>query len=139
MTVVIRMKRIGRKNHPTYRIAVADSRKPTDGRILATLGHYDPVSSVPELRLKLDVEAARHWLSHGAKPSPTVASILRRMKVHEGLPEPKKRVRTGRTKDTATAKRRIAIKAERAARKTERQKGRAAAKKAAAAAAQPAS
>ncbi len=134
MSVVIRMKRIGRRNHPTYRIAVADSRRPVDGRVLASLGFYDPVSSVPDLRLKLDVEKARHWLGAGALPSETVASIFRRLGVYEGLPVKKKRVRTGRSQDTANAKRRAATKETRTTRKAERSKAKVSAKRAAKAA-----
>ncbi len=133
MAVVIRMKRIGRRNRPTYRIAVADSRMPTDGRVLENLGVYDPVSSKPELRLKLDVEKSREWLGRGALPSETVRSIFRRLKVYEGLPEKKKRVREGRDADTATRRRRREAEAQRAAAKEIRRKERAAAKRAAAA------
>lgn len=135
MSVVIRMKRIGRRNRPSYRIAVADSRRPTDGRVLDEIGVYDPVSPKAELQLKLDVEKARKWLGNGALPSETVASIFRRLGVYEGLPEKKKRARRVRNPETATAKRRAAAKSARAERKGERRTARAASKKAAKAAA----
>ena len=86
MAVVIRMKRTGRRNRPSYRISVADGRAPRDGRTLDNLGFYDPVSPVADLRLKLDVERARHWVQHGAQPSETVESIFRRAGVYEGHP-----------------------------------------------------
>jgi small subunit ribosomal protein S16 len=136
MAVVIRMKRTGRRNAPCYRISVADSRNPRDGRTLETLGLYDPISPVEDLRLRLDVERARFWVSQGAKPSHTVNSIFRRMNVYEGQPEPKTRTRDGRRKDTATAKRRQAAKAARAEAKKARQVERLAAKRAAAKAAE---
>ena len=96
MAVVIRMKRTGRKNRPCYRISVADRALPRDGRTLDTLGIYDPASSKPELRLRLDVERARHWIERGAKPSDTVNSILRREGVYEGRPVHKPRKRKER-------------------------------------------
>jgi small subunit ribosomal protein S16 len=135
MAVVIRMRRTGRKNRPCFRINVADSRFPRDGRMLETLGLYDPIRKDVAAQLTIDVERARHWLKAGAKPSETVASIFRR----QGVFEPKpivKRERPGRTQKTKTAERRAKIKAERAARKgeraTARRKTKRAAKKAAA-------
>ena len=78
MAVVIRMKRTGRRNRPCYRISVADSRSPRDGRTLETLGLYDPVSRDAEAQTKLNVERAKHWVGVGAKPSETVRSIFKR-------------------------------------------------------------
>ncbi|HED65680.1 MAG TPA: 30S ribosomal protein S16, partial [Planctomycetes bacterium] len=69
MAVVIRMKRTGRRNRPCYRISVADRAKPRDGRTLDNLGVYDPASPKEELRLTLDVEKAKDWISRGAIPS----------------------------------------------------------------------
>lgn len=131
MSVVIRMKRTGRKNAPCYRISVADSRNPRDGRTLETLGIYDPISPKDELRLRLDIDRARYWLSKGALPSHTVHSIFTRENVYEGQAPAKPRTRDGRRKDTATAKRRQAAKAGRAERKQARQAERIAAKRAA--------
>lgn len=137
MAVVIRMKRTGRKNAPCYRISVADSRNPRDGRTLETLGLYDPISPKEELRLRLDVERARYWIEKGARPSHTVHSIFTRENVYDGLPETKPRGRDGRRKDTATSKRRQERKSTRAeakqARSAERLAAKRAAKKAAAA------
>src|SRR5262247_505468 len=101
MAVVLRMKRTGRKNRPSYRISATNSRSARDGRTLETLGHYDPASPVEALRLKLDPERIRYWLSQGARPSETVASILRK----QGIPLPtrenrKVRERPGRKKPT---------------------------------------
>ena len=91
MTVVIRMKRTGRRNAPCYRISVTDRRFPRDGRTLETLGVYDPISPGPDLRLKLDVDRARHWVQHGAQPSDTVRSIFQRSGVYEGIETSKKK------------------------------------------------
>ena len=137
MAVVIRLKRTGRRNRPCYRISVADSRWPRDGRTLETLGLYDPLSRNPEMQRTLKVERAQHWLSQGATPSDTVRSIFRKMGVYEGEFEPKyKRPdRSGRKKVTAKRTRRLAAKADRSTRKEARRNERVAAKKAAAAAA----
>jgi len=119
MTVVIRMKRSGRRNRPCYRISVADRRSPRDGRTLENLGLYDPIAA-GESQLTLDVERARHWLEHGAQPSETVRSIFKRSGVYEGKPEPKKRDRSGRKQVTKRGTRRKAAKAARTEAKTAR-------------------
>ena len=94
MSVVIRMKRTGRRNRPCYRISVADSRSPRDGRTLESLGLYDPVCKDDEKQTTLNVDRARHWLSNGAQPSETVRSIFKRMGVFEEMDtEQKKRDR----------------------------------------------
>lgn len=134
MAVVIRLKRMGRRNHPVYRIVVADSAKPTDGRTLENLGTYDPIHPNPEFREKVNSERALHWMSVGAKPSHTVRNILERAGAFEGVEVKPKKKRDGRTRDTATAKRKIAAKTARAEAKTKRREERVAAKKAAAAA-----
>jgi small subunit ribosomal protein S16 len=140
MAVVIRMKRTGRRNRPCYRISVADRSFPRDGRTLETLGVYDPASPKPELRLKLDVERARHWISVGAQPSDTVRSILKREGVYgDEAPAissvPKTRKRTGRGKTTAKRTRRLADQGKRAEAKSARLAVRVEAKKAVALAA----
>ena len=136
MAVVIRMKRIGRRKRPCYRISVTDSRSPRDGKTLATLGLYDPIAPKPEFQVKVDVDAARQWLQQGALPSFTVRSILRREGVYEGLTEPAQRRRTGRYKKTKTKTRehRDERKQQVAARKTERRTERVRAKRETAAA-----
>ena len=138
MAVVIRMKRTGRKNRPSFRISATDSRNPRDGRTLETLGHYDPASPVEALRLKLDPERIRHWLTHGAKPSETVASILRAQKI-ERPPRRKPADRSGRSKQTQTKARRAQRKKTLSENKAARLKTRQAEKRAAAKAAAAAS
>jgi small subunit ribosomal protein S16 len=138
MAVVIRMKRTGRRNRPCYRISVADSRSPRDGRVLETLGLYDPIAEDKEKQITLKVERAQHWLSVGATPSATVNSIFKRQEVYTGdfAKKPQaKRDRKGRRKTTATGKQRVADKAMRAERKTARQAARKAERSAAAKAA----
>jgi small subunit ribosomal protein S16 len=137
MAVVIRMKRSGRKNRPCYRISVADSRSPRDGRTIESLGLYDPIAPRTEMQLHLDVERARHWLSVGAQPSETVASIFKRL----GVTEPKpyvKRDRSGRKTATKTGAARKTVKGARVAAKVERRSARTAAARAAAKAAKTA-
>jgi small subunit ribosomal protein S16 len=137
MAVVLRMKRTGRKNRPSYRISATNSRNARDGRTLETLGHYDPASPVEALRLKLDAERVRHWLGLGAKPSLTVASILRSQGIV--LPEhakPKEvRDRSARKKPTKAKARRAERKKVMGAAKLGRRKERLAARRAAAKAA----
>jgi small subunit ribosomal protein S16 len=124
MSVVIRMKREGRKNRPSYRISVANPRNPRDGATLEKLGHYDPLASTPEKQLQFDVERARYWLGVGAQPSETVASIFRRAKLMETPATPKKdgrkHDRTGRKAKTKTSARRQAAQKLRAERKAAR-------------------
>jgi small subunit ribosomal protein S16 len=76
MPVRIRLKRIGAKNDPVYRIVVADRRSPRDGRFIEELGtyHADRKSD----KVKLDLERAKYWLSKGAQPTETVASFIKR-------------------------------------------------------------
>ena len=131
MAVVIRMKRTGRKNRPCYRISVAARANPRDGRTLDNLGVYDPASPKPELRLRLNVERAKHWLSRGAMPSETVRSILKREGVYEGAPVKELRRRPGRKKKTATGASRVAAKTARTELKTERHAKRVAERRAA--------
>ena len=75
MAVKIRLKRMGKKKQPFYRIVVADSRAPRDGRSIEKLGHYNPISNPAEL--VIDEERLFHWMDQGAKPSDTVFSLLR--------------------------------------------------------------
>ncbi|HLA78431.1 MAG TPA: 30S ribosomal protein S16 [Vicinamibacteria bacterium] len=72
----IRLRRAGTTKKPHYRVVVADSRCWRDGRFVEVVGHYDPRKS-PAV-VKIDAERARHWISKGAKPSETVASLLKR-------------------------------------------------------------
>ena len=74
MSVKIRLRRMGSKKAPFYRIVVADSRSPRDGRFIEILGHYDP--ALVDNKIKLDKEAALKWLHNGAQPSDTVKGLL---------------------------------------------------------------
>lgn len=134
MAVVIRLKRTGRRNRPCYRISVADSRSPRDGRVLDNLGIYDPVCPKTENQSTIDVEKARKWLSQGAKPSETVRSVFKRhgVFIDWSLPTPKRRKRTNRKLSTATTNSRKADQKVRADRKAIRQGERVSAKRAAA-------
>ena len=76
--VKIRMRRTGCRNHAAYRIVAADERSPRDGKFLEILGWYD--TQIREDNFKLDLERVDYWLSKGAKPSTTVASLIRRAK-----------------------------------------------------------
>ena len=76
MSVRIRLRRMGRKKQPHYRVVVADSRAPRDGRIVENLGYYRPKAT--PARLVLDLERVDYWIGHGATPSETVSSLVRR-------------------------------------------------------------
>src|SRR2546426_3981460 len=76
MAVKIRMKRIGAKNQPVFRIVVADSRSPRDGKCIEELGTYHPLKKGNNFTL--DLERAQYWLTKGAQPSDTVASFIKR-------------------------------------------------------------
>jgi len=74
VAVRIRLRRIGKKKQPQYRLIVADSRAPRDGRFIETIGHYNPRVEPPLIRV--NEERALHWLGNGAQPSDTARSIL---------------------------------------------------------------
>jgi small subunit ribosomal protein S16 len=76
MAVRIRLRRTGRKKAPMYRIVVADSKSPRDGKFLEIIGQYQPRQGENALNLKAD--RANYWLDNGALPSDTVRSLLRR-------------------------------------------------------------
>ncbi len=76
MAVRIRLKRIGAKNKPAFRIVVADNRSPRDGKCLEELGTYLPRKKADNFTL--DLERANYWLSKGAQPSDTVASFIKK-------------------------------------------------------------
>ena len=79
MAVKIRLKRTGAKKQPSYRIVVADSRSPRDGRFIQEIGYYNPQTNPKQLQV--DEEAARDWLAKGAQPTDTVRSILKKVGV----------------------------------------------------------
>ena len=70
------MKRVGAKNAPYFRIVVADSRSPRDGKCIEEIGTYQPLKQGENFTLKLD--RAQHWISKGAQPSDTVASFIKK-------------------------------------------------------------
>ncbi|MHB1390659.1 MAG: 30S ribosomal protein S16 [Thermoleophilia bacterium] len=74
MSVKIRLSRVGRKKSPIYRIVVADSRAPRDGKVIENIGRYNPQDD-PSL-IEVDEEKARDWLGKGAQPTATVAKLL---------------------------------------------------------------
>ena len=76
MAVKIRLRRMGAKKNPFYRIVVADSRCPRDGRFLEELGYYHPVTDPAEV--KVDVEKAKQWIANGAQPTDTVRALLKK-------------------------------------------------------------
>lgn len=73
--VKIRLKRMGQKKAPFYRIVVADSRSPRDGRFIEQIGYYDPTKE--PMDLKIDEELATKWLGNGAQPTDTVNKLLK--------------------------------------------------------------
>jgi len=75
MAVKIRLRRMGTKKVPFYRVVVADERAARDGRFLESLGTYDPVSQ--PIKVKIDADKALQWLQKGAQPTDTVRSLLR--------------------------------------------------------------
>lgn len=81
MAVKIRLKRIGAKKAPFYRLVVADSRSPRDGKFIEEIGYYNPITNPAEV--KIDSEKAKKWLSNGAQPSDTVKSLLKKAGIIE--------------------------------------------------------
>jgi len=76
VAVRIRLRRVGTKNVPIYRIVVADGRSPRDGRFIENIGTYDPRKAGDNFHV--DLERAKHWIGKGAQPSETVRSILKK-------------------------------------------------------------
>lgn len=87
MAVKLRLKRMGKKGAPFYRIVAADSRSPRDGRFIETIGTYNPMTKPAEI--KLDEELTVKWLKNGAQPSDTVRSILSKEGILKRLHEEK--------------------------------------------------
>ena len=81
MAVKIRLKRIGAKKSPFYRIVVADSRSPRDGRFIEEIGYYNPLTEPKTV--KIDNERAQNWLGNGAKPTDSVDKIFKMSGVYE--------------------------------------------------------
>ena len=76
MAVKMRLRRMGMKKAPFYRVIVADSRSPRDGRFIEELSYYNPLTNPAEI--KIDAEKAKKWLSNGAQPTETVKSLLKK-------------------------------------------------------------
>jgi len=77
--VKIRLRRMGAKKNPFYRIVVADSRRARDGRFIEEIGTYNPMADPMEF--KVDVERAKYWLSNGAQPTDTVRALLKKAEI----------------------------------------------------------
>ena len=75
MAVKIRLRRMGAKKAPFYRVVVADSRYPRDGRFIEEIGYYDPMKNPADI--KIDAEKAQKWLNNGAQPTDTVKALLK--------------------------------------------------------------
>lgn len=81
MAVKIRLKRMGAKKKPFYRIVAADSRAPRDGKFIEQLGYYNPTTE--PIELKVDAENCKKWLDNGAQPTDTVRGLLKKSGVIE--------------------------------------------------------
>ena len=79
MAVKIRLRRMGQKKAPFYRVVVADSRYPRDGRFIEEIGYYNPITEPAEI--KIDAEKAKKWIANGAQPTETVKSLLKRSNI----------------------------------------------------------
>ncbi len=78
MAVSIRLRRMGSNRRPAYRVVVADSRAPRDGRFIEIIGHYNPLTQPPTV--KIDRAKAREWIAKGAQPSNTVKRLIENVK-----------------------------------------------------------
>lgn len=83
MAVRIRMKRMGRKHRPFFRICVMDSRKPRDGKAIEEIGTYDPMVHDKSNRVTINMERVDYWLSVGAQPSDKVATLIKKVKTNK--------------------------------------------------------
>ena len=138
MAVVIRLKRMGAKKDPKFRIVVAESKSPRDGRFVDELGHYNPQPK--EAELKVDTERAAYWLSVGALPSDQVKSLFKkagvvlpvratRKKVKKAKPAAEAKVKKGLNKRATAKKARVAAKAAAPKKATKKKATKKAAKK----------
>ena len=76
MAVKIRLKRLGAKKSPFYRVVVADERSPRDGKFIEEIGYYNPLTNPVDI--KIDAEKAKKWLGNGAQPTETVKALLKK-------------------------------------------------------------
>jgi small subunit ribosomal protein S16 len=93
MAVKLRLKRMGRSNRAFFRLNAIDSRTARDGRVIEELGFYDPVQKDTSKQFVADLDRCRYWLEHGAVPSETVSSLLKKAGIEHGslrLPKPGK-------------------------------------------------
>ncbi len=79
--VKIRLKRVGAKKQPFYRVVVADSRSPRNGRFIEEIGYYNPLTNPADI--KIDAEKATKWLGNGAQPTETVKALLKKAGITE--------------------------------------------------------
>ena len=79
MAVKIRLRRMGAKKNPFYRIVVADSRYPRDGRFIEEIGTYDPLKTPADV--KIDADKAKQWITNGAQPTDTVRVLLKKSEI----------------------------------------------------------
>jgi small subunit ribosomal protein S16 len=82
VAVRIRMKRLGRKHRPFFRICVMDSRSPRDGKAIEELGFYDPMVRIKKDRVKLNMERVDYWIGVGAQPSVNVAALIKKVRTN---------------------------------------------------------
>jgi small subunit ribosomal protein S16 len=101
LSVKIRLRRIGAKKHPFYRLVVADTRSPRDGKFIEILGTYDPMTE--PVKLNLDQDKIKSWLQKGARPSDTARAFL----IDQGL-LPKESAKKRPTKPPKTAAEKVA-------------------------------
>ncbi len=99
MSVKIRLRRMGAKKRPFYRMVVADSRVARDGRFIETLGYYNPC--VQPSDIKIDGDRARYWLGVGAQPSDTAAGLLKSQGIMDRLPKAEPEANAGTMPESA--------------------------------------
>jgi len=95
MAVRIRLRRTGAKKQPSYRVVVADSRAPRDGKFVDIIGHYNPLTNPPEIQI--NEEKARNWLRRGAQPSEPVAHLLGKVGILPASPRSATPAQEGQT------------------------------------------
>jgi small subunit ribosomal protein S16 len=118
MAVKLRLKRMGRRHRPFFRINAVEARTPRDGKILEKLGHYDPIEKDPGKQVVLNRQRAEYWLSQGAVPSDTVSEILLRQGIKHKYAEVKAQ-RLAKARRMARAKGKFFNKAEKIAAEKE--------------------
>jgi len=100
--IKIRLRRVGAKNRPSYRLVVADVRAPRDGAFITIIGHYNPLTD-PET-VVIDEEKARHWLEQGAQPTDTAARLLAKVGIIEESEARKEKIKAGVTEEPKASK-----------------------------------